>query len=194
MLGLKPVAAGGEQGHNEDALCLQAASWPEVDYTTVNPCYLEEAVSPHIAAQHADLVISVQALQMQVQAACELGADRIVIEGAGGWLCPLNKQQSMASLACELGYPLILVVALRLGCLNHSLLTVEAMQARGMTLAGWVAVDVEPCMLARDENLAYLQQQIDAPLLFELPHLPTMAAAADYLIEQVPEVALTCIS
>lgn len=181
VVGMKPIAAGAEivagQLANEDALALRAASTiavlPELD----NPVLLPDPLSPHIAAQRAGVAIDVNAIARSYRQLA-LQADAIVVEGAGGWHVPLSDTATGADLAHALGLPVILVVGLRLGCLNHAALTAESIRARGLTLAGWVANRVDPRMLAPEDNIAWLRQHLRAPLLAELPHQPHPDARA----------------
>jgi len=167
VVGMKPVAAGlieheGRQV-SEDVLMLRAASTLKVPAELDNPVALPEPVSPHLAARHAgrdvrvaDLLSPALALQQQ--------ADALVVEGAGGWRVPINDDETLADLARALNAPVLLVVGMRLGCLNHALLSAEAIRADGLTLAGWVANHVDPAMACFDENLATLRARLHAPL------------------------------
>jgi dethiobiotin synthetase len=171
VIGMKPVAAGcNADGQNEDVLYLRAAGNVAVDYRQINPYSFLPVIAPHIAAQRAGVIIdcSVVAKSYQVLAA---RADVVVVEGAGGLLVPLNMQQDSADLVKELGLPVILVVGMRLGCLNHALLTVEVITARGLTLAGWVGNVVDADMTLVEENVSALQQRIAAPLLGVVPYM-----------------------
>jgi len=170
-VGMKPVAAGCDaEGHNEDALQLLAAGNVAVDYGTINPYCLQHTIAPHIAAQRAGALIdlSVIAKSYKMLAA---QADVVIVEGAGGLLVPINEQQDSADLMLELGLPVIMVVGMRLGCLNHALLTAEAIASRGLALAGWVANVIDADMAAVEENVAALQQRIAAPLLGIVPYM-----------------------
>jgi dethiobiotin synthetase len=170
-VGMKPISAGCDADEqNEDALRLRAAGNVAVSYELSNPYCFLPAIAPHIAAQRAGVIIDFSVIAKSYQ---ELAAqaDVVIVEGAGGLLVPLNAQQDSADLVQELGLPVILVVGMRLGCLNHALLTVEAITARGLTLAGWVANVVEADMVALEENIAALQQRISAPLLGVVPYL-----------------------
>ena len=131
---------------------------------------LPDAVSPHIAAARAGRPIDIAHLVACHRALTQL-ADAVVVEGAGGFHVPLSATETGADLAQALGLPVVLVVGLRLGCLNHALLTLDAIRARGLTLAGWVANHVDPAMLAQEDNIAFLQQRLQAPLLASIPHL-----------------------
>ena len=170
-VGMKPVAAGCDaEGHNEDALQLLAAGNVAVDYGTINPYCLQHTIAPHIAAQRAGALIdlSVIAKSYKMLAA---QADVVIVEGAGGLLVPINEQQDSADLMLELGLPVIMVVGMRLGCLNHALLTAEAIASRGLALAGWVANVIDADMAAVEKNVAALQQRIAAPLLGIVPYM-----------------------
>lgn len=139
VVGMKPVAAGcDDDGHNEDVLQLRAAGNVAVGYGQINPYCFVPAIAPHLAAQRAGVIIRFSRIATSYH---ELAAqaDVVIVEGAGGLLVPLNEQQDSADLAKELGLPVILVVGMRLGCLNHALLTAEVLAARGLVLAGWVA-------------------------------------------------------
>jgi dethiobiotin synthetase len=171
-VGMKPVAAGAEQVDgvwvNEDVIELRAAANVEAPMEQVNPYLFREAMAPHIAAERKGVSIELP----RIRAAYEVlarEADVVVVEGAGGFLVPLSRDRDMADLAVALQLPVILVVGMRLGCLNHALLTREAVLARGLSMAGWVANRLDPAMAAYDENLATLARRLPAPLLAELP-------------------------
>ncbi|CDS50964.1 Dethiobiotin synthetase [Polaromonas sp. CG9_12] len=173
VVGMKPVAAGTERINgvmsNEDVVALRAASTCAVPPELDNPVLLPDPVSPHIAAARAGVKIDIAHLVACHRALTQL-ADAVVVEGAGGFLVPLSDHETGADLAQALALPVVLVVGLRLGCLNHALLTLEAIRARGLTLAGWVANHVDPAMLAQQDNLAFLRQKIQAPLLATVPY------------------------
>lgn len=170
---LKPVASGCERiegiWQNDDARALRAAADNDQDYVSVNPLALVPAIAPHIAAQEAGVELSVARLLQLTDATRSRRDELLLIEGAGGFLVPLNAQESYADFVQVLQLPVILVVGMRLGCINHALLTAEAIRARGLTLAGWVANSPQPTMNRYTENLAYLRDHIQAPLLAEIP-------------------------
>ena len=172
VVGMKPVAAGvvpwGEGWASEDSIALRAASTIAVPPELDTPVLLPDPLSPHIAAARAGVQIDIAAI-VQAYQALAAQADAVVVEGAGGFHVPLSPTETGADLAVALNLPMVLVVGLRLGCLNHALLTAEAIAARGLTLAGWVANRVDPDMLAPDDNIAWLQQRLGAPLLADLP-------------------------
>jgi dethiobiotin synthetase len=174
-VGVKPVSAGctrvDGQLVNDDALLLQRHASVVLDYARVNPVALEPAIAPHIAASRAGVVLDAAALAAHVNGVDAEGHDVVLVEGAGGWLVPLNGHESMADLATWLGYPVILVVAMRLGCLNHALLTAAAIERAGLPLAGWVANTTGPAMDAFDENLLTLEERLPALRLGTVPYL-----------------------
>ncbi|MEC8427421.1 MAG: dethiobiotin synthase, partial [Pseudomonadota bacterium] len=174
-VGLKPVAAGCEETadgwRNEDALALQQAMTEDLDYEQINPVALREAIAPHLAAAHEGKQLSASRLMGFCRGVMMLPSDFVIVEGAGGWRVPLNPRETLAHLAIELNAPVILVVGMKLGCINHALLTAEAIRRDGLPLAGWVANRVEPEMSCYEENVATLRSLIGAPLLGEVPHL-----------------------
>lgn len=169
-VGMKPVAAGVQaDGRNEDVEQLIAAGNVAAERELINPCLLHEPLAPHIGARREGVAIDLE----HIARCCETlrrGADVVIVEGAGGFRVPLNDSQDSTELARRLGLPVILVVGLRLGCINHALLTEEAIRARGLRLAGWVASQVDPHMACVEENVAALQARIAAPLLGFVPH------------------------
>ena len=172
---MKPVAAGAAlhegQWTNEDAVALRAASTVAVPPALDNPVLLPEPLSPHLAAARAGQSISVPSIVQSYQALAAQ-ADAVVVEGAGGFHVPLTATETGADLALALNLPVVLVVGLRLGCLNHAALTAEAIRARGLTLAGWVANRMDPGMQAPQENIDWLRQHLQAPLWADIPYRP----------------------
>lgn len=168
VVGMKPVAAGMEDRKWEDVELLAAASNITPSRELINPYALVPPIAPHIGAERAGILIDVEVI---CNAFCKLQelADMVIVEGVGGFLVPLNERQDGADLAGALGLPVILVVGMQLGCLNHALLTAQAVQATGLTLAGWVANRVDPDMQAFDENVIALQRRLKCPLLGILP-------------------------
>lgn len=183
-VGMKPVAAGAERSPggwiNEDVVALRAAGNVQAPLEAVNPYCFEPPIAPHIAAAEAGVTVDLDRL---VAAYGELAAlaDRIVVEGAGGFLVPLAGRTDFGTLAARLGLPVVLVVGMRLGCINHALLTAEAIRARGLAFAGWVANHIEPGMLRADENVAAIAERIDAPLLARVPYGATGEAVGRLL-------------
>jgi dethiobiotin synthetase len=180
-VGLKPVASGagrlGGQLRNADALALAEAMSEPLRYGEINPIALEPAIAPHIAAAASGITLSAVDLaahcrRVLEQYPCELA----VIEGAGGWRVPLGPQETLADLARELGVPVLLVVGMRLGCVNHALLSAEAIRRDGLRLAGWVATQLDPDMPSLAENLETLQHWLGAPRVGWIPHREGLAA------------------
>jgi len=173
---MKPVAAGTvDTPHgpdNEDAVALRAAGSVQVPRELDNPYCLPLPMSPHLAARAAGQVIDLGLLADRYRQLAAL-ADVVVVEGAGGFHVPLNDTETGADLAQRLGLPVVLVVGLRLGCLNHALLTAEAIRARGLTLAGWVANRIDPAMSAADDNIAYLADRLGAAPWADVPRMNT---------------------
>lgn len=183
-LGLKPVSAGCEPidgiWMNDDARELMLTSSVNPAYATVNPMALREAMAPHIAAAREGQTLQKDALAEHCRS-WTAKADCTVIEGAGGWQVPLNDDETMADLAATLGYPVILVVGIRLGCINHALLTAAAIQQSGLQLAGWVANHIDAEMPVAEENVATLTERIAAPLLGRVPWLDDPELSHIYL-------------
>ncbi len=179
VVGMKPVAAGcaaSAQGLQcDDVTALRSASTINAPLEWVNPYALATAAAPHLAAQQVNIHIEITpqlAAFHQLQAL----ADVVIVEGVGGWMVPFNETQTSADLAQQLKLPVIMVVGMRLGCLNHALLTAQAIQAAGLPLQGWVANQIDPDMHLFDENIQTLNRRIAAPLLGIIPHSPTPVA------------------
>ena len=184
--GLKPVAAGVDaSGKNEDVEKIRAASKVTLADKLINSYCLRAAVAPHIAAAEDNVLIDFATIQTACDQARQ-AADLVIIEGVGGFCVPLGNDLDSADLAVALGLPMILVVGMRLGCINHALLTAEAIAARGLVIAGWVANRIDPDMARFDENLATLQGLLYAPLLGVVPHDPTGDAAGAAKCLQLP--------
>ena len=184
--GMKPVAAGAElrdgELHNDDADMLIAAGNVHLPRNITTPFMLREPAAPHIAAALEGVTIEavpILAAYTEILAA----SDAVVVEGVGGFRVPFNDTFDSADLAAQLNLPVILVVGMRLGCISHALLTVEAIVARGLVLDGWVANTADPDMRFFDENVEALEARIPAPLLGVVPRLeePTAAHAAQYI-------------
>jgi dethiobiotin synthetase len=176
VIGMKPIASGchpSPQGlRNEDALLLQAASSAAIPYESINPYAFEPAIAPHIAAAEVGPDLDF-AWICEMTEALTLHADYLVVEGVGGWRVPLGKCGDVGALASALKLSIILVVGVRLGCLNHAFLTADAIQRAGLTLAGWVANIIDPNTERLDENLETLRLGIPAPCLGVTPYLAT---------------------
>ncbi len=169
---MKPVAAGcAPDVPNEDVSALMQAANVAADIDDVNPYRFDAAIAPHIAAAQAGVRIELDRVADAYArlAAC---ADAVVVEGAGGWRVPLNEREDMADLAVRLGLPVLLVVGLRLGCLNHALLSADAVVRRGLPWAGWVGNVIDPAMACVEENLAALHRRLPGPCLGVAPYEP----------------------
>ncbi|WP_144110817.1 dethiobiotin synthase [Paraburkholderia sp. BCC1886] len=187
---MKPIAAGAFELdgvlHNEDADQLDAASSVLLPPDMRTPYLLKEPAAPHIAAALENVVLDLERI-VACHAEAVTRADIVVVEGVGGFRVPLTATQDTADLAVALNLPVVLVVGMRLGCISHALLSAEAIAARGLTLAGWVANRVDPDMTFPDENIASIREHLarayDAPLLGIVPHLNPISAerAADRL-------------
>lgn len=184
--GLKPVAAGATHTNgslqNEDAHALIKASSEVLPYNRVNPIVLEPPIAPHIALEKAQRQTNVSELAEHCQKAFrDYPADFVLIEGAGGWFVPLNSEETLADLCVELNVRIVLVVAMKLGCISHALLTTQAIENAGLKLAGWIANSPSTPMPYLEENIETLRQRIVAPCLGAIPPLPTPEEAAAYL-------------
>ncbi len=170
---MKPISAGCRMKdgvlENDDALALQDQSSVSVSYATLNPYAFEPAIAPHIAAQDAGVQISIAKLRSCFRAIAAQ-AEVVVVEGAGGWLVPISGRESMADLARSLEIPVILVVGMRLGCLNHALLSARQIENDGCRLIGWVANSIDSEFACAEENHASLCDRLDAPLIANLPY------------------------
>ncbi len=183
-LGFKPVASGcvmTEHGlRNDDAVKIIKASHSEISYSQINPYAFEPAIAPHIAAQKIGLSIHLQSIADTILNSLN-DIDYVLVEGVGGWMVPLNDQQTVADLAALLNFPVILVVNMRLGCINHALLTVDAIEQKGLKLAGWIANQAENSMQFLQENVASIESRITPPLLGIIPHGAKQQDIAQYI-------------
>ena len=174
---MKPISAGCKTTpaglRNDDALLLQQQSNVNLAYDDINPYAYEAAIAPHIAANNLDTRIDIETIYQTFKCIREK-SDYVIVEGAGGWLVPLNDFQTMADLAKRLQLPVILTIGMRLGCLNHALLSVESIRASGLPLAGWVANQIDANMNNVSENIQTLIERIDAPLLAHIPYLQNL--------------------
>ncbi len=173
VLGMKPVASGcvaGESGlRNADALLLQEHASKQIDYDVINPYAFVSPVSPHIAASESNQEVEMSVINENFQVLKEQ-AEIVLVEGVGGWLTPLSQSVDVADLAISFQLPVILVVAIRLGCINHARLSYAAIKASGMTCAGWIANCTEEGMLKQQENIETIAQKIQSPLLGVMPY------------------------
>ncbi|HGA2318992.1 TPA: dethiobiotin synthase [Pseudomonas putida] len=181
-LGAKPVASGctlTPKGlRNSDAQALIDESSVKLAYEEVNPFAFEPAIAPHVAAREAGVALEVAVLAKAMRHVLDQGADFTLVEGAGGWRVPLSNHANLSDLAIALKLPVILVVGVRLGCINHALLSAEAIARDGLQLAGWVANIIEPRTSRLEENLASLAERLPAPCLGRVPKLKLATADA----------------
>jgi dethiobiotin synthetase len=180
--GMKPVASGArltsEGPRNEDAEALIAASDPPPAYADCNPFAFLDPIAPHVAARRSGVEVTLEPIRAAYDVLAR-NSDRVVVEGVGGWMAPLSDTLMQADLVRALELPVILVVGLRLGCLNHALLSTRAIEADGCLLAGWIANRIDPTMAAADDSLSTLRTRIAAPLLGVLAHAATRADELD---------------
>lgn len=167
-LGLKPLAAGAEKiggdWRNDDAVLLQQAATVKLPYASINPFCFELAAAPHLAAQKSGVALSANTIAQNIRRVLDASDfDYCVIEGAGGWRVPLNDTETFADVVKLLQIPVVLVVGMKLGCINHAVLTAEAIKADGLTLHGWVANDLGNPMPLLAENIATLEKLLPAP-------------------------------
>jgi dethiobiotin synthetase len=185
-IGMKPVASGCRSTpaglRSEDAEILMQTANVQAAYADVNPYAFAPPVSPHIAAREAGVDVSVEVVQRHFARLAEQ-ADCVIVEGAGGWLAPIGERLTMADIALGLRLPLVLVVGMRLGCLNHAALTQQAIARSGLALAGWVANCLDADMDRLQENLDVLARELPAPCWTVLPHSPRGVTAS--VIEQL---------
>jgi len=168
VVGMKPIAAGRDSGIWSDVELLRAAGNVKVSREIMNPYALDLPIAPHIAAERQGVGIDIATIQTAFQTLTRV-ADYVIVEGVGGFLVPVNENQDTSDMARLLDLPVILVVGMRLGCLNHALLTVQAIKETGLPLTGWLANCIDPETLELEENIAALQHRIDSPLLGTIP-------------------------
>ncbi|MDZ5843102.1 dethiobiotin synthase [Stenotrophomonas maltophilia] len=180
-VGMKPVASGSQdlgQGlRNEDALALQSASRPVPDYVDVNPYALRQPIAPELAAAEDGVDIALAPIVAAFER-LRATADVVVVEGVGGWLAPVSVHLDQLDIVRALRLPVVLVVGLRLGCVNHARLTAHSLQASGVECLGWIGNHIDPAMQRQDENVATLVQRLPMPCWGRLPHLPGADAQA----------------
>ena len=174
-VGMKPVASGCErvdgEWRNADALALQAAGGAGIAYADINPFALEHPLAPELAAREAGVEVALEPI-LAAHARLAQQADALIVEGVGGWAAPLSATLMQADLVRALQLPVLLVIGLRLGCLNHALLSARAIAADGLHLAGWIASHVDPAMERVEDNLAMLRKRMPAMCWGVLPHAP----------------------
>jgi len=183
VAGMKPIASGCEMTidglRNDDAVKLIQQAKCDLPYKLVNPYAFEPAIAPHIAAEQVGIDIDLTQIKTNFQQ-IQKNVDAVVVEGAGGWLVPINKRQTIADIAKTLQLPIILVIDIRLGCINHALLTVEAIKQSGLILQGWVANQRENNLQA-DTIIATLQQRISEPCMGKVPKLMPQQSASEFI-------------
>ncbi|PPT83591.1 dethiobiotin synthase [Xanthomonas arboricola pv. zantedeschiae] len=188
-VGMKPVASGCEhtpQGwRNEDALALQAASAPQPDYATLNPYALPAPLAPELAAADVGVTLSLEPIA-QAFAQLRAQAEVVVVEGVGGWAAPLSADLDQADLVRALKLPVVLVVGIRLGCINHARLSAAAIAADGLDCIGWIANEVDPQMERIEENIGMLRQRLAMPCWGRIAWRPGADAASQSLGLHVP--------
>ncbi len=172
VAGMKPVASGGmykqQQLVNDDALHLQQQSDLQHPYELVNPYVFEPPIAPHIAARQAGQIIEPKKIQHAFQQ-LRATTDQVVVEGVGGWRVPLSESLSVSDLPILLDLPVILVVGMKLGCLNHALLTIESIEQHGVKLLGWIANTIDPTFSHHTDNQQTLESRLNAPCLAQIP-------------------------
>ncbi|GHH56816.1 dethiobiotin synthase [[Pseudomonas] boreopolis] len=180
-VGMKPVASGCEWDdgawRNEDALALQAASDPRPDYALVNPYALPAPLAPEIAAAEAGVTLGLEPIRSAFDA-LRAQADSVVVEGVGGWAAPLSATLDQLDLVRALRLPVVMVVGLRLGCINHARLTAAAIAAEGVDCIAWIANEIDPHMARIDENFRLLRQRLPMPCWGRIPYAPGADPAA----------------
>lgn len=173
--GLKPVASGcflNEEGQlvNEDALAIQKAASIKRDYQIINPISFQEPIAPHIAAKKMGVYLSSRLIIDVITRSIQQEADINIIEGVGGWSVPINDSELMSDVVIKLNFPIILVVGIRLGCVNHAILTAQKIMQNKVTILGWIANCVDNSMLELDENIQSIAEWIPAPCLGIIPY------------------------
>lgn len=187
VAGLKPIASGASEVEgrlrNSDALALINESTVAKDetYEIFNPNIFREAIAPHIAARREGRFIDLEKINQSIDTMSSYHPDYLLIEGAGGWKLPISQTEFLSQWVQDCQLPVILVVGVRLGCLNHAMLTIESIRRANLKIAGWVANHVDSGMPYKDENIATLQNFIHAPLLGELPTVTNLESALGYL-------------
>jgi len=193
-VGMKPVAAGARrrQGalRNADVESLDRASCVRAPRSHRNPYIFAPPIAPHIAAAEASIELDLDRIARSFHELARR-ADVVVVEGAGGFCVPLGEDIDMGDLARRLRLPVIMVVGMRLGCISHALLTAEAIERRGLRLAGWIANRIDPDMRRYRENVRTLQERIDAPLLADVPHIERASSRRRMIVDALDVSALT---
>lgn len=188
VLGMKPIASGAVQTpvglRNEDALCIQRQCSLEVPYQQLNPFVYVPPIAPHLAAEEAGRHIDATEIRENFEQLAAI-SDMVIVEGAGGWRVPIGSDMTIPDLVRMLNLPVILVVGMRLGCINHAILTAESIQHAGLILHGWIANHIDPDMQAQQGNLKTLNKWLSAPCLGNVPYLeqPAPKQISGYLTD-----------
>jgi dethiobiotin synthetase len=197
VAGMKPIAAGAEWQNgrwvNEDALLIASSSGQLTPYEQLNPYCLKEPLSPHIAADRSSISIDLGVIRQHFDAICA-DHDLTLVEGAGGWLAPISRGQTMADVAIRLDVPVVLVVGVRLGALNHAQLTHLAIRASGLQFAGWIGSVLQKDFPALPENLAFLEHVLGGPALGILPHSESTSADERHLAAAAAQLATAAVT
>lgn len=184
---VKPIAAGCKKTNqglrNDDALVLQSVMSADLHYEEVNAIAFEAAIAPHIAADKVKLKVTAEKLEKNCEYIFQKKYDATLVEGAGGWRVPINDNETLSDVVKALNLPVVLVVGLKLGCINHSLLTFDAIKNDGLFVNGWVANQVDKDMTVVDENIEALKKRLACPFLGHIPFLtnPTAVNASGFL-------------
>lgn len=188
---IKPVASGAIKTNvgfrNDDALKLQKAITSEWTYEKINPFLLKAPISPNLAANHQNIHLTAKEIVSACQPVLNSDTDVVIVEGIGGWFVPINEKETMADVVKSLNIPVILVVGLRLGCLNHAILTYSAIHSYGLNITGWMANQIDPNMLYVEENIHYLKNKISAPFLGIQPFMGSTKKEFDQKTLKLPE-------
>lgn len=194
-IGLKPIAAGVDaDGKNADAKTLQSLSALALSYSSVNPVLLNEPVAPHLAATLHQSSINTEVLDAQLAETAQLPVKLRLIEGAGGWLLPLDEHRYLADWVLAQKLPVLLIVGMKLGCLNHAMLTARELERSGAQVLGWVANCVDSKMLLLNENIADLQQRLPWPCLGVMPYLPPSTAEQEATVAESQTALATALA
>jgi len=185
VIGMKPIASGAEKQNgifkNEDALQLIEHANVDVPYELINPFCFEPAIAPHIAAKQSGEQIDFKVIEKAYHELTKQ-ADWVVVEGVGGWSVPLSNKHKVADIPTRLNLPVVLVVGMRLGCINHALLTAEVIRNNGNNLVGWIANKIDQNMPVYEENLQTLKDMLGCPIIGQVPYFPAGQTGADQLI------------
>ena len=178
--GMKPIASGcdvtDEGARNSDALAIQSNASVSHPYDKVNPYHFMPAIAPHLAAKEAGVTIDIDRIT-EIASELKSESDILLVEGVGGWQVPLDEQKMLPDLVKALELPVILVVGMRLGCINHALLTIESIEKSGLECVGWIANDIDPGMDAYDDVFVALKRRIKVPLIGRVPHAGNLGGA-----------------